>query len=223
MGSTEPDAYEEDKPQRTVYLTPYFIDIYEVTNARYIECINAGACTPPPSYTRYDEPDMQDHPVIQVTYYQAMDFCQWDGGRTLPTEAQWEKAAKGPAPEDPRHPWGDQEPSCSLAFGRDCHDDRCMTASVDNCPSGVSFYGVYGMASNASEWCWDYYDPDYYSTGPDFDPTGPSSGLERSRRGWEACRYFYYWQSSTASRLSQEPTEISTSFMTGFRCARRGY
>jgi formylglycine-generating enzyme required for sulfatase activity len=221
MGSADPMAREDETPQHTVYLTPYLIDKYEVTNSRYLECVVDGACTPPPSYTMYDEPDMQDHPVVQVTYYQALEFCEWDGGRTLPTEAQWEKAAKGPAPRDPNHPWGNDEPDCNLASGNDCHP--CMTDPVNMYIDGVSYYGVSSMAGNASEWCWDYYGADYYANAPDLDPRGPNNGTERVRRGWEACRSFYLWDPSTKRRLHMPPSDVVETILLGFRCARRGY
>jgi formylglycine-generating enzyme required for sulfatase activity len=223
MGSVDPESWEDEFPQHTVYLTPYLIDVYEVTNGRYNECINDGVCTPPPASTDYDDPEYQDHPVVLVTYHQALDFCTWDGNRTLPTEAQWEKAAKGPEPNDPDHPWGDQDPNCDLANSKNCHNGQCATVPVDTYPDGVSFYNIFGMGGNVREWCLDYYGADYYSNSPDFNPLGPSTGSRKVTRGINVCIEFVYWEASTRSRWPYDPDVLPDNVATGFRCARRGY
>ena len=213
MGSPDGVGYDVEHPQHTVYLDAYWIDQTEVTNAMFEKCVAAGACTPPSqdsSYTRgsyFGNSTYADFPVIYVDWYQADTYCRW-AGRQLPTEAQWEKAARGT--DGSTYPWGNQAPSDSLAN----YDDQIIgdTTAVGSFPAGASPYGVLDMAGNVWEWVSDWNDGSFYSSSPTSNPTGPALGNSRLLRGGS-----YEGAGRSAFRYWVNPGVSVQIF--GFRCS----
>lgn len=187
MGSDS--GRDDEKPAHEVYVSEFFIDIYEVTVAQYKACVGAGACSEPEitaeifSSYNYGDPSRDEHPINGVTWIQAQEYCRWEGKR-LPTEAEWEKAARGT--DGREYPWGNEEPSCQYAVmdegtGAGCGEDR--TWAIGRKPFGRSPYGVHDMAGNVYEWVSDRYEEDYYMSSPERDPKGPTQGSQRVSRG----------------------------------------
>jgi formylglycine-generating enzyme required for sulfatase activity len=186
--------YENEQPVHTVALDGFWIDKHEVTNAQYQKCVEAGECQAPTRCNwgepAYGEADKADHPAACVDWQGAQDYCEWAGGR-LPTEAEWEYAARGPAGN--LFPWGDTfdgtlanscDTNCTLAWRYTGYDDGyAQTAPVGSYPGGTSWCGAEDMAGNVWEWVSDWYDSDYYSVSPAENPGGPSSGEYRVSRG----------------------------------------
>lgn len=209
----------------TIYLDKYEIDKYEVTNTQYRECVIAGACEPPMNIYSWDhsyyftDPAYSSYPVIFISWSNAQDFCNWAGKR-LPSEAEWEKAARGSA--DTRvFPWGNVTPDCSTA-NFDIYNDNLIfnncvgdTSLVGSYSSGASPYGLLDMGGNISEWVNDWYSSDYYYNSPANNPNGPSDGTYKVLRGGS-----WYDGSSllrVATRDYADPT--LRGFSVGFRCA----
>ena len=182
-----------------------------MTNAAYRRCVEAGACDPSP-FSGDPALGRPDHPVVGVAWYDAERFCAW-AGRRLPTEAEWEYAAKG---RDLRYwPWTGAF-DASRANSRDAADGFEKTAPVGAFPTGASPFGVLDMAGNVAEWTADRFDPTRYRTEPEaLNPTGPTSGRERVVRGgsWADGPH----RLRVASRRGKGPTEVDDA--TGFRCA----
>jgi serine/threonine-protein kinase len=219
-GKLRPDCrrewFKNVEPARTVTLDAFWIDETEVTNKMYKACVDAGACKPPfqsNSETRknyFGNPEYDDYPVTYVTWEHANAYCTW-AGRKLPTEAEWEKAARG---TDGRvYPWGNEvENETLLNYSLKVGD----TTPVKAYPLGVSPYGAYDMAGNIWEWVADWYDPAYYQTAPSVNPMGPDSGETKVSRG--GAWIFYDFDMFATDRYGNYPQ--TTNSVIGFRCAR---
>ena len=189
MGSEDGDS--DERPVHAVYLDAFYIDVYEVTNARYEACVQEGYCSPPgdsSSYTRdnyYGNADYDGYPVIHVDWAQARAFCEWRRA-DLPSEAQWEKAARGGL-EGKMYPWGDEAPVCwKGAINGAKYTDDAGCNNTDTEPVGSyapNGYELYDMAGNVSEWVWDWYSELFYQGLPYANPVGPDVGQRRALRG----------------------------------------
>lgn len=169
-----------DNPEHEVFLGGFWIYRTKVTNGMYALCVQAGKCTPPgPDATLpdYTDPRLKDRPVVGVRWAQAEEYCRFMEGR-LPTEAEWEKTARGPSGK--LYPWGDAQPACNLANFGNCVGHL---SNVLNYSEGRSEYDAFDLAGNAFEWVADWYDPVYYSQSPAENPRGPDVGNVRSVRG----------------------------------------
>jgi formylglycine-generating enzyme required for sulfatase activity len=174
MGSADSDgeAFSNEKPQHRVYLDAYWIDRTEVTQGMYARCVAAGKCMQPDCSHGGD-----NYPVVCMGWDDAAAYCAW-AGRRLPTEAEWEKAARGM--DGRKYPWGNRAPDSGLLnFNRNVGN----TTEVGHYPGGASPYGVLDLAGNVTEWVADWYAANYYASSPSRHPSGPSSGKYRVLRG----------------------------------------
>lgn len=248
MGSPEGEGLENEHPQRTVTLDAFYIGKYEVTNKQFSQFVDATGYTTDAettgwgwAWTGEDWEEVEgadwrhpqgpgssiegkmDHPVVQVSWNDANAYCQWAGVR-LPTEAEWEKAARGT--DGREYPWGNSAPdgsklnycdvNCELDWKDSSADDGYAdTAPVGHYEAGKSPYGAYDMAGNVWEWVADWYDADYYSKAPERNPQGPDSGEKRVLRGgsW----YGYEGDARCADRYGGAP-DVRISYF-GFRVA----
>lgn len=215
MGSPEGKGEKDEQPQHLVQLDAFWIDATEVSNRMYQDCVKAGACKAPSrssSYTReeyYGSPQYLDYPVIHVDWFSASRYCQWVGKR-LPTEAEWEKAARG---VDGRlYPWGNEEPSAEHANHAWLVGD---TSEVGRYLAGASTYGALDMAGNVMEWVADRYGD--YTTSPykTYNPRGPENGGHRIARGGSYLFSSFLVRSAERYWLTPYYTDDDL----GFRCA----
>jgi formylglycine-generating enzyme required for sulfatase activity len=227
--AVETECYINERPYHAVTLSAYKIGKYEVTVGEYQKCITNGACNNNGEYYHYNTKSADsycnlgatgkdDHPMQCVTWYGAKAYCEWVGQR-LPTEAEWEKAARGT--DGRKYPWGN-EPTVSCdhavmedsdAGGAGCGAGNTMP--VGSKPNGASPYGAYDMLGNVWEWVNDWYGETYYETSPTNNPTGPDSGDYRVLRGgaWYSVKII----DLRASARSAYSPDYAHSY--GFRCA----
>jgi formylglycine-generating enzyme required for sulfatase activity len=222
MGDHFAEGDDDELPVHKLNISAFEMDFNEVTNAEYEVCVNEGGCTAPqasgyldrPWY--YGNPDYKDFPVVNVNWYQARDYCAWAGKR-LPTEAEWEYAARGGL-DGARYPWGDGIKGSDANYW-DSGDPW------DNDSGPVGYYspngfGLYDMAGNVEEWVNDWYGPTYYQYCVDhsieIDPLGPSGGTYRVMRGGAWPDYTHDLR--VAYRHDLAP--LGYRYYLGFRCAR---
>ncbi|MCP4676068.1 MAG: formylglycine-generating enzyme family protein [Deltaproteobacteria bacterium] len=180
---------ENATPLHEVYLDEYCIDIRETTNGEYEECVEAGRCSAPRTIyphdteTYYGAAGYEKYPLVGVTWEQAVQYCDWMKKR-LPTEAEWEKAARGPAPERRLYPWGEEpeEPFQDIPAST-----SPLESAVGSFPGGDSPYCVHDMSGSAPEYVSDWFSDDYYAASSYENPTGPASGTTHVVRGGTGC------------------------------------
>lgn len=224
------DEQEEDqRPEEELWLSTFFLDTYEATSEKWRACVAAGACRKHagPAYSGFSS---ARQPIVGISWFDARDFCAWKGKR-LPTEAEWEKAARGP--DGKRYPWGDERATCKRAIIEEHGEKGCglgkppkgATASVGSRAAGV--YGLFDMAGNSWEWVQDWYTKSYAACGEACrgrDPKGPCGGADecpgyrhRSVRGGS-----WWWPAKYASgswRRAHLPGNKPFHHF-GFRCAQ---
>ena len=213
--NNEPQSRPDEKPKQAIYLEAFWIDRTEVTNSMYASCVREGVCEMPSQTSSqrnlfyFGQEAFDDYPTIYVSWIDADRYCRW-AGRRLPSEAEWEKAARG---VDGRiYPWGNESASGLLAnFDYQVGD----TTRMGSYPGGASPYGVLDMAGNVAEWVADWFDPNYYLSAAVINPLGPGQGEFRVQRGGSWLSQVHVIR--TAYRLWNYP--ISSFEGIGFRCA----
>ena len=230
MGADVDEGYLDEQPEHIVWISEFFVSTCEITNWQWRACVEDGSCAEPWDFSSQDRTEYylseayRDFPVIWIEWEKATAFCEWAGGR-LPTEAEWEKAARGGCelegdvslcddPEDERRfPWGNDMPTCEHMNLESCIGD---TDRVGSYPDGASPYGVLDLLGNVSEWVFDYYSETYYRDGgpPWSDPVGPDSAYYRVIRGGN------YWDIPMTANNTYRATLIynQPSGAAGLRC-----
>lgn len=204
----DPDGRDEERPQREVYVDAFFIDRTPVTAAEYQAYLNATGKQRPEEWEKFNDPQgAPNRPVVLVNWDDAQAYAEWAGKR-LPTEAEWEKAARG---EDGRiYPWGDDEPTPKRAWF-----DQKTPSQVGARPFGTSPWGVHEMAGNVFEWVADWYERDYYADAPAENPKGPQTGKKKVIRGGSFAHGAFALRCATRGRYRPEARRANH----GFRCA----
>lgn len=208
MGSNE--GQDDEAPVHVVSVDPFDLAIYPVTRADYAAFISAARH---PAPRDWDAPEFQqpDYPVVGVSWDDAVAYCAWRGDARLPTEAEWERAARG-GRDGERYPWGNDLPPWIPEGGRGpLLSPWSVTLGEPNA------FGLFGIAANVHEWCADWHSRDYYSVSPVENPLGPAGGVRRASRGgsWRHAVTI----SRTAARSKLDPSFRYTDY--GFRVARR--
>lgn len=183
MGSPDGEGDSDEHPRHRVYLDAYSMDKFEVTVSRYAEFMRSTGRQFPVYLGQMNTGKHSDLPVVQVDWNDADAYCRWVEKR-LPTEAEWEKAARGMA--ERTYPWGNEEPTPRLAnFGKGpfATSQNESYAPVESYEAGKSPYGLHHMAGNVWEWTADWHDEYFYAKSPQRNPTGPSSGTHKAFRG----------------------------------------
>ena len=222
---------KETRPQETVWLETFYADVYEVTVEQYDACVASGRCKP--AKTAYSDFSRPRQPKVGINWYRAKEFCE-KNGKHLPTEAEWEKAARG---TDGRlYPWGDEPATCERAVIMDARGRSCGVKKQGGEPDkGRTFevgtlqpnqYGLYDMAGNSWEWVADWYSKSYRACGKACqgkDPKGPCDGQEpcpgheeKIVRGGS-----WYWPAEYATTIHRRPhfPQNKPYHHFGFRCA----
>ncbi|MCC6876672.1 MAG: SUMF1/EgtB/PvdO family nonheme iron enzyme [Sandaracinaceae bacterium] len=223
------DAFADTQPVAEVQMSAYYIDRYPVTNDRYRDCVNAGVCTAPRGTpgvssdigaTSYADPTRGRFPVQELNYVDATTFCSWDGGRIVPSEAEWEKAARGPSPSALAFPWGNAF-VCSYVR---CNDFLLYTMprAVGSLPASQSYYGLEEQIGAGFEWTRDLYNSGFYSRPESLTDPVSTTGTVRALRGQisgsGSTQSQYHLSRRQASRsLDDQPLP---SIANTFRCAR---
>lgn len=202
---------EDSQPLHRVRLPAFAIDAKEVAWAEYQACVSAGECKPAQAPAWRDADQKPELPMRFVTWQQADRYCRWKGKR-LPTEAEWEKAARGT--DGRSRPWGEDETTCERAVLARCSDLEPLP--VGGRPSGASPYSVLDMAGNVREWVADRYQKTYYLQSPIENPTGPATGIHHSIRG--SSYKTFAGSEAVYHRRGKEPSHQAEDL--GFRCAQ---
>ncbi len=214
MGSSD----HPDETPHQVVLDEFHIDKYEVSNEKYAGFMKATGHAAP---AYWDDPRLNkpNQPVVGVNWFEATAFCEWQGKR-LPTEAEWERAAKGPK-SDTHYPWGHMLTPKKANYGQNVG----RTTPVDSYPEGKSGFGLYNMAGNVFEWVSDWYQRDYFKDSPSMNPQGPGEGYNWANQGavkvlrggsWLAPDHSLH----TSHRFWNQPENNSYGVGLGFRCAK---
>jgi len=230
VDNTNGDNFSDEAPAKMIYLSSYYLDKYEVSNAKYTEFIIATD-HPAPAYWDHRKLNQPNQPVTGVNWFDANTYCHWANKR-LPSEAEWEKAARGPAGSI--YPWGNKLEYSKANFAKGKSGQKYITDSVDAHADGTSYYGVYNMSGNVFEWVQDWYSSNYYSTDETRNPIGPKSQSKKSietikakteadlkKKVIRGGSWFAPAQSiTTTHRFWNDPINNSYGVGLGFRCAQ---
>ncbi len=208
---------EADSPEHPVHLDSFYMDKFEMTNARYAKFLEDTKRNPPFFWDEIRLPGEGDRPVIGVDWHDADAYCTWAGKR-VPTEAEWEKAARGT--DGRRYAWGNDEPSSLMANynwdGKRTWQGLSTISPVGSYEAGKSPYGMYDLTGNLWEWVFDWYDATYYRLSAKENPTGPAKGTMKSLRGGA---WLTLGQRSPVTRRNFEPS-MNRQLYLGFRCVQ---